>query len=33
MINDNDEKIKEIKNLKKQIDNLNRENTRKMNYF
>ena len=31
IIQDNDEKIKEIKNLKKQIDNLNRENTRNKN--
>ena len=28
IIQDNDEKIKEIKNLKKQLDNINRENTR-----
>ena len=31
IIQDNDEKIKEIKNLKKQLDNVNRENTRNKN--
>ena len=31
IIQDNDEKIKEIKNLKKQLDNINRENTRNKN--
>ena len=31
IIQDNDEKIKEIKNLKKQLDNINRENNRNKN--
>ena len=31
IIQDNDEKIREIKNLKKQLDNINKENTRNKN--